>query len=98
MSHLVFCTFDLKDASLEDYRNAFADLEGIGLTRVQKSDKGDATTIPTTSAMGRFHGKSSVEVRDDVRSRVKAAFVARRFRSEFFVAVGEHWAWAAEKT
>ena len=27
MSYFVLCTFDLKDASYQDYQNAYADLE-----------------------------------------------------------------------
>jgi hypothetical protein len=41
MSYLAFCTFDLKNASSQDYKDAYADLEEIGLRKVQKSDKGD---------------------------------------------------------
>ena len=74
MSYLVFCTFDLKNASSQDYKNAYADLEAIGLTKIQKSDKGSDVVIPTTSAMGIFNGNSSGEVRDYVRDKVKGRF------------------------
>ena len=46
MSYLVFCTFDLKNASAKDYENAYADLKALGLTKVQKSDNGGDTVIP----------------------------------------------------
>lgn len=98
MSYLVFCTFDLKNASSQDYKNAYADLEAIGLTKIQKSDKGSDVVIPTTSAMGIFNGNSSGEVRDYVRDKVKAAFATRKFKSEIFVAVGQNWAWGAATT
>jgi len=98
MSYLAFCTFDLKNASSQDYKNAYADLEEIGLRKVQKSKKGGDIVIPTTSAMGAFKGSSSGEVRDYVRDEVKAAFAARKFTSEIFVAVGENWAWGAAAT
>lgn len=98
MSYLAFCTFDLKNASSQDYKNAYADLEEIGLTKVQKSDKGGDVVIPTTSAMGTFNGSSSGEVRDYVRDKVTAAFSARKFKSEIFVAVGQSWAWGAATT
>ena len=39
MSYFVLCTFDLKDASRQDYQNAYADLEKVGLKRVVVSDK-----------------------------------------------------------
>jgi hypothetical protein len=98
MSYLVFCTFDLKNASSQDYKNAYADLEQIGLTKVQKSDKGGDVVIPTTSAMGTFNGSSSGEIRDYVRDKAKSAFAARKLKSEIFVAVGQSWAWGAAST
>ncbi|MEX7642515.1 hypothetical protein [Stenotrophomonas maltophilia] len=98
MSYLVICTFDLKDASTQDYKNAYADLEEIGLRKIQKSDKGGDVVIPTTTAMGEFNGSSSADVRTYIRDKVKAAFAARNFKSEVFVAVGKDWAWGAVTT
>ena len=43
MTYQVFCTFDLKNASSEDYKNAYADLAAIGL-----SETGDARTWAPT--------------------------------------------------
>jgi hypothetical protein len=48
--------------------------------------------------MGFFDGNSAPGVRDNVRSRIKAAFNAGRFLSEVFVVVGGHWAWAGATT
>jgi len=98
MSLLAICSFDLKNANSEDYKNAYADLEELGLTRFQKSDKGYVTAIPTTSAMGKFSGKNSAELRDELRHRIRLAFAARRFESRIFVVVGDKWAWAVEST
>lgn len=98
MSYLVFCTFDLKNASSQDYQNAYADLDKIGLRKVQKSNGGGDVVIPTTSVMGTFNGQSAASVRDDIRSRVQAAFKAHRFKSEVFVVVGGDWAWGAGTT
>lgn len=98
MSYLVFCTFDLKNASAQDYENAYADLNRIGLKKVIKSDQGKDVVIPTTSAMGFFNGTSAGTVRDDICSRVQTAFNARRFKSEIFVTVGGDWAWGARTT
>lgn len=98
MSYLAFCTFDLKNATSQDYTNAYADLEKLGLKKVHKSDKGGDAVIPTTSVMGAFNGTSAASVRDTVRDGVRAAFAARKFKSEIFVAVGENWAWGAATT
>lgn len=40
MSYLVFCTFDLKNASSQDYHTAYSDLAALGLQKVQKADDG----------------------------------------------------------
>ena len=98
MAYLVFCTFDLKNASSQDYQNAYADLEKLGLKKVQETDGGGDVVIPTTSVMGTFNGNSAGAVRDGVRNWVKNAFSARRFKSEIFVVVGGDWAWGAGTT
>ncbi|GFO63649.1 hypothetical protein [Geomonas paludis] len=95
MSYLVFCTFDLKNATSADYKNAYADLEKIGLKRVIKADQGHDVVIPTTAAMGTYNGASATSVRDDVTSQVQRAFTARQFKSEIFVVIGGDWAWGA---
>jgi hypothetical protein len=95
MSYLVFCTFDLKNASSQDYQNAYADLAAIGLLRVHKNSQGGQVVIPTTAAMGFFNGQSAISVCGDIRNRVVAAFISRRLKSEIFVTSGgELSAWA----
>lgn len=98
MSYLVFCTFDLKDASSTDYKNAYADLEKFGLTKVVKSDSGGDSVIPTTAAMGFLDGVDAPTVRSHIRTMVKNAFTARGFSSEIFVIVGGKWAWGTTTT
>ncbi|WP_051088216.1 hypothetical protein [Arhodomonas aquaeolei] len=98
MSYLVFCMFDLENASRQDYENAYSDLATIGLKKVIKSDQGGDVVIPTTSVMGTFNGNSSTSVRDDIRNQVQAAFKRRGFSSEIFVVVGGDWAWGAGST
>lgn len=95
MSYLVYCTFDLKNASSKDYENAYADLRSIGLAKVAVSDGGHNIVIPTTSAMGLFTGATATSVRDDIYNKVQTAFQARRLRSEIFILVGDDWAWGA---
>lgn len=98
MSYLVFCTFDLKNASSEDYKDAYGDLEKLGLKKVVVSDEGNSVVIPTTAAMGLFNGTGAGPVRDDVRNRIQQAFRARGLRSEIFVVVGGDWAWGSTTT
>lgn len=98
MSYLVFCTFDLKNASSQDYQTAYADLAALGLARVQTADSGTSVVIPTTSAMGTFNGTSVASVRSDMCNRVQAAFQARGFKSEIFLIAGGDWAWGGRTT
>lgn len=98
MSYLVFCTFDLKNASSQDYQNAYSDLEKLGLKKVHKADGGGNVVIPTTSVMGTFNGSNASSVRDEVRKWIKDAFAARRFKSEIFVIVGGDWTWGSATT
>ena len=95
---LVFCTFDLKGASSQDYQNAYSDLGKIGLQKVHKQSNGNNAVIPTTSAMGQFNGQSASAVIESVRDRVQAAFRARRFTSELFLTAGGDWSWVPATT
>lgn len=98
MSYLVLCTFDLKNATSNDYQNAYAELDALGLKRVQKTGNGGQVVIPTTAAMGEFNGASAASVRDHVCDQVRAAFARRGFKSEIFIAVGGDWAWGSRST
>jgi hypothetical protein len=98
MSYLAFCTFDLKNASAQDYQNAYSDLENIGLKKVAVTSQGNKVVIPTTAVMGEFNGNDASSVCTDIRNRVQSAFNSRGFKSEIFVVVGGSWAWAPGTT
>ena len=98
MSYFVFCTFDLKGATSQDYQTAYADLEKIGLKKVVVSSQNSKVVIPTTAVARQFNGSSAASVRDDVLQRVKTAFTARRFSSEIFLVASGDWAWGAATT
>lgn len=98
MSYFVICTFDLKNATYEDYQTAYADLAKIGLNKVIVSGQNNKIVIPTTTTAGQFDGNSAGGVRDYVCEQVKSKFSARRFSSEIFIVVGGDWAWAASST
>lgn len=98
MSYLVFVTFDLKNATSQNYKDAYADLEKIGLKKIVVAGSGSNVVIPTTSVMGEFNGSSAANVRDDIRQKVMNAFTARRFKSEILVIVGGDWSWGSAIT
>ena len=99
MSYLVVCTFDLKNASNQDYQNAYADLEKIGLKKVVITNGGGELVMPTTTTAGEFEGASSTALRDSIRGQVQRAFTARRFSSEIFIVVAPPgWTWGGGST
>lgn len=98
MAYLVVCTFDLKNATYQDYLNAYADLERIGLKKVIIGDAGKQVVAPTTTTAGEFNGQSALTVRDYVLTQIRAAFASRGFSSEIFVVAGGDWAWGANTT
>lgn len=97
MSYQVFCTFDLKNASSQDYKDAYFDLSALGLERVVAGSNINVV-IPTTSVLGSYKGSSAASVRDHVRGKVKDAFKSRGFKSEIFVVVGENGTWGSTTT
>ena len=98
MSYFVFCTFDLKGATSQDYQTAYADLQKLGLNKVIISAQNSKVVIPTTAVAGEFTGDSAAGVRDHIRDQVKKAFAARRFSSEIFLVASGNWAWGAATT
>jgi hypothetical protein len=98
MAFLVTCTFDLKNASLDDYREAYSLLDRIGLKKAIVADNGNKVVAPTTTTIGTFTGQNVGAVRDGVRSKVQTAFSNAGFSSEVFVVVGGDWAWGATTT
>ena len=93
MSYFITCTFDLKDGTPEDYQDAYADLDLIGLYREIVDKRGQRRILPTTTVAGLFYGSDSVSVRNDVNSGIRSAFASRGFTYELFLSVGTGWAW-----
>lgn len=99
MNFAVFCTFDLKGASADTYRNIYDDLAGIGLFKIHETDQGGSAVIPTTSVMGSFDANSADGLRDATMGAVRQIMTARGVRSEIFILVGgPNWTWYAHST
>lgn len=97
MNYQVICTFDLKSASSDDYKNAYSDLSIIGLKKIIAGTTRQVV-IPTTTTLGIFTGTSANVVMEYVRNEVTKSFKARHFTSEIFVAVGIDGTWGATTT
>lgn len=98
MSYFAVCTFELKNASNDDYKNIYADLAKIGFSKQITSTQGNKITLPSTTTAGDFNGTSEGAVRDDLIERVKKAFEVRRFKSEIFITIGGDSTWGYRTT
>lgn len=98
MAYLAVCTFDLKNGSFDDYRNAYSALERIGLKKAVVATNKSTVVAPTTMTLGEFNGQDTGTVRDWVRNQVKAAFERLGLKGEIFVVVGGDWSWGATTT
>lgn len=98
MSYIVVCTFDLENATSQDYKDAYSDLEKLGLRKVAANTDGGNTVIPSTTVAGEFTGEDNPALVKEINRRVKSAFSSRGFKSEIFVVAGTNWAWEASAT
>ncbi len=98
MIYFAICAFDVKNASYEDYENAYADLARIGLKTSVTSDQGTSIRLPTTLTAGTFEATGAGALRDQLCDRVQKAFTARNFSSEIFILAGGDWAWGHRTT
>jgi hypothetical protein len=98
MTYLVFCVFDLKHASREDYLYAYMDLAALGLRKTVKSDNGPSFQLPASAVMGTFDGRSVEDVRSAVGKKVQGIFKARGLTGTFFLVASADWACAGETT
>jgi hypothetical protein len=98
MTFLVFCVFDLKHATREDYLYAYMDLADLGLKQTVKSENGPSFKLPASAVMGTFDGRSVEEVRTIVSRKVQGIFKSRGLSGTFFVVASADWACAGEAT
>ncbi|EPG0528779.1 hypothetical protein ACSWYU_000268 [Vibrio harveyi] len=93
MSYFVLCSFDLKNASSEDYEAAYSELEAIGLSTTIKGNSGNNVKLPNTTVAGLHSGNSVADVRDYFTNKIESAFVRRGLTGKIFVSVGDGYAW-----
>ena len=98
MSTLVFCVFDLKHATREDYLYAYMDLADLGLRQTVKSESGPSFKLPASAVMGTFDGPSVEDVRSTISKKVQSVFKSRGLNGTFFLVASHDWACAGEAT
>ncbi|EOX4456750.1 TPA: hypothetical protein O4H68_001504 [Vibrio alginolyticus] len=97
MSYFVLCTFDLFNATSEDYESAYAELEKLGLHTVLEASSGATVDLPNTTAAGLFTGDKSSSIADDVLRLIKKRFSAQGLKYKVFISVADGYAWRHSK-
>jgi len=95
-SGLVQMSFDLHDASEEDYVKFYNALAKIGLLHWVKGNIGKLE-LPHSAVIGDFTGISVEDVRDRVRTSVVQILEAIGLKGFMFVAVGENGTWGSQE-
>ncbi|EGQ9158495.1 hypothetical protein NMT03_000791 [Vibrio alginolyticus] len=93
MSYFVLCSFDLRNATSEDYEAAYSELAALGLQRTLRADNGNNVSLPNTTVAGIHNGTSTSAMRDHFTSSIETAFRRRGLSSKVFVSVGDNYAW-----
>jgi hypothetical protein len=96
MAFQVFMSFDLHDASEEDYAKFYSALAKIGLFHWVKGNIGKLE-LPHSAVIGDFAGISVEDVRDRVRISVVQILEAIGLKGFIFVAVGENGTWGSQE-
>lgn len=98
MSYLCLVTFDLSNASAENYQDAYRDLAAIGFSTTVTGSSNKQISLPNTTCVGEFSGSDAASIRDSLVARVQSAFKTRGFSSKIFVMAGGDWAWGYRTT
>jgi hypothetical protein len=94
----VVVTFDLVDASSEQYRCVRDELSSMGLYSLVIGSNDQTIDLPYNTFQGDFYGSSSGELRDSIRSRMVEAFRRCGVAGPIFVTVGGvDWTWGTTR-
>ena len=93
MSYLAMLSFDLANATREDYAKAYERAAQLGFHRTIRSNNGNLVYLPTTTCAGTFTGSSAAALAEALATQVKSVFAAAGLSAEIFISVGGDWAW-----
>lgn len=93
MSYFVLCTFDLFNATSEDYESAYSELKKLGLHTALEAASGKTVDLPNTTAAGLFTGDKHSSIADDLLRLVKERFSAQGLKYKVFISVADGYAW-----
>lgn len=86
MNFTALCTFDLTNASEEDYEKAYEVLENIGLSR-EADGTNRQIDLPNTTVLGEFDRETKAEVKEFIAEKIKKSFKELNLKSKAFIMV-----------
>ena len=95
MSYLVSVSFDIENASSDQYNQVKEELNDIGFSDTISGNAKVKVKLPDNTFAGEFEGSSSTKIRDDLRKQVKEIFKSLNLKAEIFIHVGGNWAWGS---
>lgn len=93
MKYFVTVTFELKDATNEDYKRLYKELEQIGFYKILRASNGNIVTIPTSTVVCETTGSNADLLRDTTRDKLNILFKACKLKGEVFIIVSGEWSW-----
>lgn len=99
MTYFVVVSFELEDASAEQYDLIASGLKELGFQDLVTSSSGESARLPRTTFVGQFTGASAGKIRTDLSNSVKDLFQRVGFTSAIFLLVsGAGWSWGTKYT
>lgn len=94
---LVIATFDIRNATSEDYEHVTEELEALGLYKEVTGDKDFSTSLPNNTYAGEFNAVDDTKAfAKEIRDTIKKIITARNKRAKVYVVVAPgKWAWAS---
>lgn len=97
MSFFVTLTFDLTNASSDDYEFIEDELDSLGLYNELEGKK-RSIKLPNNTYGGEFNGENTLEVKSYIAENVKIIFKKLTVKSTYFITVGSGWSWLKGST
>lgn len=98
MSYLVTVTFDVENASSQNYTDITNSLQTLGLFTFIKAHDNRNIYLPSNTYSGEFNGISVEKIRNDVCERVQNVFLKLNIKGKIYVVVGGDWGWGIRTT
>jgi len=98
MSYLVTVTFDIENATSQNYIDISNSFQRLGLFTFIKGHDNRNIDLPSNTYSGEFNGISVENIRNDICDRVQRAFINLKLQAKIYVVVGGDWGWGMRTT